>query len=881
MTDPTQIYLSESVQSSQDDTEGFQGIGNTSSDPLDTNKRCSKKRKKDNSKENSNLNISTVGIIPSETCSPLVSPDSRKRRLSDDLEKTDRQRASGHFSITRTDAVLAEESTFNSHDETDMDERLRINYAECYQECKCDVDEPDVNHFNVEEYIRNQAILQYEENTTNLLNRQTEFAAAIADVDESEEEFHASLAHTMIPKFPLTEVSEEDMNALPPPNEEQGNHYQLDSNHFMANISQKFKPFKVVQSAVDCLEENLIYETISPKFSVPSHFAQEERDVPIFKSKLEWVRAHSRDHNNSLLWERLLLEMDDDRASNVVNDHRHPSFDCMSNLNTDDICSSTTTSSSSSSSDSTRYYDGDFGWRMKVPILTPVKYQNGDIVCRHSNIPLFNIYTLRRKISLLEDGETLSMHTPLYAPNELAGHPPQRLQWKQCKGESDYLFGFCFSKVNFEIELEKGVMNYEDFYIHPTTKERFPIISPRDVLIANFYNPATHLSKQYIFDCFQSFPDSHLQGKLLQGTIYGEVYHGREYVIRKDIHRNMNYLLSSLDIVIKVVRCQARGNSTATLKTDFRQQRNENVLREIEAMDYLQRMHHSHHAHSSSHSASSFMQCRNILKDFNNLYVFTDYFEYGCLYDYLQVSRRFNRLHENECKMIIKEIAQALLFMHKFGMAHQDLSTENILLQLKPHYKNRTTSSGSSSELEDSFEIDKISFDKFAFLLIDFGQVVGHQFDAYNSGFKDLPGRAFCVGKTIYHCPELFLNNRNHDYFRRNPSFFAVSHDYNGLRVDSWQLGILMYVLLTGQPPWNYHSPEEYRLKIEWLESIREDRLRDHEVYWSYEKNRGETRYLASCMSKEAFDLLSCLLKFNPMDRFTMENVLEHPWINN
>ena len=81
----------------------------------------------------------------------------------------------------------------------------------------------------------------------------------------------------------------------------------------------------------------------------------------------------------------------------------------------------------------------------------------------------------------------------------------------------------------------------------------------------------------------------------------------------------------------------------------------------------------------------------------------------------------------------------------------------------------------------------------------------------------------------------------------------GLTHDE---RVDHWPLGVLMYEFLVGSPPFEAPSnPDTYRRII-----------------------NVDLRFPPH-VSSLARDLVSKLLKKNPMDRIALKEVLKHPWI--
>ena len=75
-------------------------------------------------------------------------------------------------------------------------------------------------------------------------------------------------------------------------------------------------------------------------------------------------------------------------------------------------------------------------------------------------------------------------------------------------------------------------------------------------------------------------------------------------------------------------------------------------------------------------------------------------------------------------------------------------------------------------------------------------------------------------------------------------------------RVDHWALGVLTYEFLVGSPP--FEAPN------------------NHETYKRI--INVDLRYPQHVSSK-ARDLVGRLLRKDPMDRISLQEVLEHPWI--
>lgn len=81
-----------------------------------------------------------------------------------------------------------------------------------------------------------------------------------------------------------------------------------------------------------------------------------------------------------------------------------------------------------------------------------------------------------------------------------------------------------------------------------------------------------------------------------------------------------------------------------------------------------------------------------------------------------------------------------------------------------------------------------------------------------------------------------------------------------GKAVDMWSIGVITYILLGGYPP--FYDDNQKVL----FEKIKRGEYSFHPEYWD-------------AVSVEAKDLISRLLKVNPLERYTSEEALNHSWI--
>ncbi|KAJ3031529.1 UNVERIFIED_CONTAM: hypothetical protein HDU68_003065 [Siphonaria sp. JEL0065] len=99
--------------------------------------------------------------------------------------------------------------------------------------------------------------------------------------------------------------------------------------------------------------------------------------------------------------------------------------------------------------------------------------------------------------------------------------------------------------------------------------------------------------------------------------------------------------------------------------------------------------------------------------------------------------------------------------------------------------------------------------------------------------------KTFC-GSPFYASPEMILGKK-----------------YVGPEIDIWSMGVILFALLAGKLP-----------------------FRDSNVKDLYRKITSSTFDLPSCIGKESGDLIKKMLKADPAERATLEQVRSHEWIN-
>ena len=171
-----------------------------------------------------------------------------------------------------------------------------------------------------------------------------------------------------------------------------------------------------------------------------------------------------------------------------------------------------------------------------------------------------------------------------------------------------------------------------------------------------------------------------------------------------------------------------------------------------------------------------------------------------------------NHLSENVGKYVMKQLLSAVAFCHKNGIIHRDLKPENILLE----------------------EEEEAKKEYFTIKVIDFG----------TSG-KIKKGQKYndVIGTPFYIAPEVLKNKYDE-------------------KCDLWSCGVILFVMLCGEPPFYGEDDDEIYNQI-----LTTD-VKFSQSEWEN-------------ISNEAKDLIQKLLTKNYKNRLSAVEALQHPWIQN
>lgn len=183
------------------------------------------------------------------------------------------------------------------------------------------------------------------------------------------------------------------------------------------------------------------------------------------------------------------------------------------------------------------------------------------------------------------------------------------------------------------------------------------------------------------------------------------------------------------------------------------------------------------------------------LEDADNIYLLL---EYAASSNLFRDIRQAGRIEEERAKRYFKQTSEGLKFLHDMSIVHRDLKPENLLLDTDYNIK-----------------------------ICDFGW-----------SFKGTETRTTFCGTHDYMAPEMLR---------------GVGHS---AQVDVWALGVLLYEMLHGYPPFNSKSESEKSRQI------------------------ANVEYRCDFyISRKAVDLISKLLVKDPAQRLSLAEILRHPWL--
>ena len=201
-------------------------------------------------------------------------------------------------------------------------------------------------------------------------------------------------------------------------------------------------------------------------------------------------------------------------------------------------------------------------------------------------------------------------------------------------------------------------------------------------------------------------------------------------------------------------------------------------------------------------NASVFIRHDNIVAvhdffwDDDYYYMVQDLCSGGDLFHYI---KKVKQIEEPSAAYLFQQICTAVSFIHSYDVAHRDLKPENVLIDKFPRLK-----------------------------VADFG-ICGYV-------SEDSLMKSF-VGSPSYSSPECLSKI-----------------EYDGKISDVWSLGVILFVMVTGNSPWNQNTPQMI-----------------HQI-------QSADFYIPEELSLDCQDLIKRMMVVSPNDRINLEEVLSHPF---
>ncbi|KAG6032155.1 hypothetical protein E4U19_005135 [Claviceps sp. Clav32 group G5] len=178
-------------------------------------------------------------------------------------------------------------------------------------------------------------------------------------------------------------------------------------------------------------------------------------------------------------------------------------------------------------------------------------------------------------------------------------------------------------------------------------------------------------------------------------------------------------------------------------------------------------------------------------------------------------------VREDIAQLYFVQLISGVSFMHSKGVAHRDLKPENILLSSDGNLK-----------------------------LADFGMATMFEYKGQRKTSSTLCGSPPYIAPEILACSGADRKSRSAGF----PAKYAAD------LVDIWSCGVILFVLLVGNTPWDEPSSSSWE-------------------YGEYVKTCGHsTDALWKRVPPEALSLLRGMMSVEPQERFSFRKIRQHPW---
>ncbi|XP_078187774.1 MAP kinase-interacting serine/threonine-protein kinase 1 isoform X12 [Callithrix jacchus] len=219
-------------------------------------------------------------------------------------------------------------------------------------------------------------------------------------------------------------------------------------------------------------------------------------------------------------------------------------------------------------------------------------------------------------------------------------------------------------------------------------------------------------------------------------------------------------------------------------------------------------------------------------EDDTRFYLVFEKLQGGSILAHIQKQKHFN---EREASRVVRDVAAALDFLHTKGIAHRDLKPENILCESP----------------------EKVSPVKICDFDLGSGVKLNNSCTPITTPELTTP-----CGSAEYMAPEVV------EVFTDQASFYDK-------RCDLWSLGVVLYIMLSGYPPFVGHCGADCGWDRGEVCRVCQDKLFESIQEGKYEFPDKDWAHISS----EAKDLISKLLVRDAKQRLSAAQVLQHPWV--
>ncbi|OHS97149.1 CAMK family protein kinase [Tritrichomonas foetus] len=236
----------------------------------------------------------------------------------------------------------------------------------------------------------------------------------------------------------------------------------------------------------------------------------------------------------------------------------------------------------------------------------------------------------------------------------------------------------------------------------------------------------------------------------------------------------------------------------------------------------------------------------HIFTDTLNYYIILELCPAGSLYTKITESKK---LVEKEAKVIFKQIAAAINYLHENGITHRDIKPENILFdkdnnvkvidfgfsaikemtQISNNYQNNQQGVSQNDSENDPQNISQ------------------------NNNSRICRSSDFCNSQC---CNNYLVSTACGSPYYTSPECIS-GRAYDAFKSDVWSLGVVLFVMLVGDLPWTKTN------QIGLFEQIR----------------KGEF-FIPTSLSPDARDLILHMLQTEPSKRFDLHQILKHRWLS-